>query len=212
MLLFWHARCSVHDNTNLNPLLLMSRYRSYLAPSREAIAVERLLCAARSPRRHKERLNVLRLALMGERSLTRLADAGGMSRAGVAGCLAAWRNGGFAKLLDSTTIARLPQPVLKALRDGIQSHQWQNVTATRKWLLDTFEVSVPLRALRYWMIVETAGASFVSPAPIENDLSADAPTRRITLAGQRNLTTPVPLGRRDRQVRTPLAAGVRSLV
>lgn len=192
--------------------LLMTRNRSpHPTPSREAIAVERLLCAARSPRRHRERLNVLRLALMGERSLTRLADVGTMSRASVAGCLAAWRNGGFAKLLDSTAVSRLPQHVVLAFREGIKRHQWQNVTETRKWLLDQFEVSIPLRALRYWMIVETAGANFVAPAAMDNDLSADAPTRRIALPGQRALTTPLPVSRRDRLAAT-LPVTMRALL
>jgi hypothetical protein len=189
----------------------MTRNRSFSTPSREAIAVERLLCAARSPRRHRERLNVLRLALMGERSLTRLAEAGSMSRASVAGCLAAWRNGGFAKLLDSSMVSRLPQHVVQAFHEGINRHQWQNVTETRKWLLEKFDVSIPLRALRYWMIVETAGANFIAPAAIDNDLSADAPTRRISLPGQRGLTTPLPVSRRDRYA-TSLPVTLRAIL
>ncbi|HSJ01798.1 MAG: helix-turn-helix domain-containing protein [Verrucomicrobium sp.] len=185
----------------------MTRNRPQLQPSREFIAVERLLCAARSPRRHRERLNVLRLALMGERSLIRLAEAGGMTRGSVAGCLAAWRNGGFAKLLDSSAIARLPRHVVEAFRDGITLHRWQSVTETRAWFLKTFDINVPLRALRYWMIVETAGASFFAPAPIATDLSIDAPTRRISLSGQRTLTTALPVNRRERLGAIPLTLG-----
>jgi hypothetical protein len=187
----------------------MTRNRPSLAPSRESIAVERLLCAARSPRKHRERLNVLRLALMGERSLTRLADAGDMSRTSVAGCLAAWRVGGFAKLLDCSVVARLPQRVVEAFREGLTRHQWQSVSETREWLKEEYGISVPLRALRYWMIVETAGASFTSSRPLHQEMSADAPSQRIQLPGNRAITSPVPVSLRDRVTTLAMPALVR---
>jgi len=131
----------------------MSRKRTeIISPDREE--VERLLHTVTHPR-DKERLIVARMAMSGQHTLAMMAEAVGRARSRIQQWLKAFETGGVAALLRRAPQSGRPTAISPQVREEIREHlkkgTWRTAQEFRRWLEQTHQIRLGLKACYYWL-------------------------------------------------------------
>ncbi len=160
----------------------MARPRSKLDVKRQSARVLSLWETETLPWKN-QRLNVIRLGLLGELTMKQIAHAEGISTETVRCYFKSYREGGVKALLhrdykDKDKTSRLTPEAKEQMLQGLEQGRWRTAKALWQWLTKEHGIEVKLRTIYHYLGKFAARLKVPRPSHIKKDPQAEAAFRK----------------------------------
>jgi transposase len=147
----------------------MARPRSKLDVKKQSARVLSLWETETLPWK-KQRLNVIRLGLLGELTMKQIAHAEGISTETVRCYFKSYREGGIKALLhrdykDKDKTSRLTPEAKAQMLQGLEEGRWRTAKAIWQWLTKEHGIEVKLRTIYHYLGKVRSAAQSAAPKP-----------------------------------------------